>query len=127
MESGHVTYPQRLVQLITCDSQKTWPALYPDRQRAEDDGERKSVLGVGVGERRGEAWRDHRTPFGAIGQVVKPGRFPCAKPCLDLPGQRKRPLTLRAGGAEGLPKRPERDQNAKSPRTEIRGLPGNTW
>jgi len=30
---------------------------------------------------------DYRTPFGAIGQLVKAGLFPGARPDLDLPSQ----------------------------------------
>jgi len=85
----------------------------------------KCVLAVLDGERRGKARIDHRGPFRAIDQRVKVGHFPCAKPDLDLPSQKKFRSPLTRQDKTGLSKRPKGPERQR-PRTEMRGIPGNT-
>lgn len=68
-----------------------------DLERTESDQKRNNVSDVTARERQGKAWIDHRAPFEAIGQLAKVDPFPCVKPDLGLPSERKRPLTLRLG------------------------------
>jgi hypothetical protein len=86
-----------------------------------------AFLAVTDGERRGEGRIDHRRPFGATAKLVKTAQFSRARVDLDLSSQRGNCNNRGPDETRRFSERPESDQNAKSPRTEIRGLPVYSW
>lgn len=72
--------------------------MVTDRNRRTNRPKQKRVLEVAGRERRGKAWIDHRTPFGAPGPLVEERHFLCARPDLDLPIQRNFDVGVREGG-----------------------------